>query len=58
LTADAVGLPVLAGPVEAAAIGNLLIQARAAGAVGGDLADLRALVARTQPLRRFEPSCG
>lgn len=58
LTADAVGLPVLAGPVEAAAIGNLLIQARAAGAVAGDLADLRALVARTQPLRRFEPSCG
>ncbi|HEU5357201.1 MAG TPA: rhamnulokinase family protein [Actinocrinis sp.] len=58
LTADAVGLPVLAGPVEAAAIGNLLVQARAAGPVGGDLADLRALVARTQPLRRFEPSCG
>jgi rhamnulokinase len=57
LTADAVGRPVLAGPVEAAAIGNLLIQARAAGAVTGDLADLRALVARTQPLRRFEPSC-
>jgi rhamnulokinase len=48
----------LAGPVEAAAIGNLLIQARAAGAIAGDLADLRALVARTQPVRRFEPSCG
>ena len=58
LTADAVGLPVLAGPVEAAAIGNLLIQARAAGAIEGDLADLRSLIARTQPLRRFEPSCG
>ncbi|HEV3170679.1 MAG TPA: rhamnulokinase family protein [Actinocrinis sp.] len=57
LTADAVGAPVIAGPVEAAAIGNLLIQARAAAAVSGDLADLRALVARTQPLRRFEPSC-
>lgn len=58
LTADAVGLPVLAGPVEAAAIGNLLVQARAAGAIAGDLAHLRALVASTQPLRRFEPSCG
>lgn len=58
LTADAAGLPVLAGPVEAAAIGNLLIQARAAGAVSGDLADLRALVAQSQPLRRFEPSHG
>ena len=56
LTADAVGVPVIAGPVEAAAIGNLLIQARAAGAVSGDLTVLRALVARTQPLRRFEPS--
>ena len=55
LTADAVGVPVIAGPVEATAIGNLLIQARAAGAVAGGLAQLRALVARTQPLRRFEP---
>jgi rhamnulokinase len=58
LTADAVGLPVIAGPAEAAAIGNLLVQARAAGAVSGGLEELRALVARTQALRRFEPSCG
>ncbi len=55
LTADAVGLPVVAGPAEAAAIGNLLVQARAAGAVRGGLDELRELVARTQPLRRFEP---
>jgi rhamnulokinase len=58
LTADAVGLPVIAGPAEAAAIGNLLVQARAAGAVSGGLEELRALVARTQTLRRFEPSSG
>ena len=61
LTADATGLPVIAGPVEAAAIGNLLIQARAAGVFGNGstgLPELRDLVARTQPLRRFEPSCG
>jgi rhamnulokinase len=54
LTARATGRPVLAGPVEATAIGNALIQARALGAVGGDLADLRALV-RTGPLTRYEP---
>ena len=45
LTADACGLPVLAGPVEATALGNVLVQARAAGAIGGDLAALRALSA-------------
>ncbi|TQM68607.1 rhamnulokinase [Actinomadura hallensis] len=55
LTADAAGLPVVAGPVEATALGNVLTQARAHGVVG-DLADARALVAATQPLRRWEPS--
>lgn len=46
LTADRSGRKVLAGPVEATAIGNVLVQARAAGLVGGSLEDLRALVAR------------
>ncbi|GAB3544888.1 rhamnulokinase [Actinopolyspora lacussalsi] len=54
LTADACGLPVVAGPTEATALGNVLIQARAHG-MAGDLSELRALVAATQPLRRFEP---
>lgn len=56
LTADACGLPVLAGPVEATALGNVLVQARALGAIDGDLARLRALIRATQPLTRYEPS--
>ncbi|MEO8262171.1 MAG: rhamnulokinase family protein [Pseudolysinimonas sp.] len=55
LTADAVGLPVIAGPVEATAIGNVLVQARALGFVTGDLETLRALVARAFPTIRYEP---
>lgn len=56
LTADACGLPVVAGPVEATALGNVLVQARAHGGLAGDLESLRALVRATQPLRRFEPA--
>src|SRR5690606_12783675 len=37
LTADRLGRPVLAGPVEATAIGNVLVQARAQGLVSGSL---------------------
>ncbi|MFE9443646.1 rhamnulokinase family protein [Streptomyces sp. NPDC006602] len=54
LTADACGLPVVAGPTEAAALGNVLVQARAHGLVG-DLAGMRGLLVRTQPLTRYEP---
>jgi rhamnulokinase len=56
LTADACGLPVVAGPAEAAAYGNVLVQARAAGAVRGGLAELRSLLRDTQPLRHYEPT--
>jgi rhamnulokinase len=55
LTADACGIPVEAGPVEAGALGNVLVQARALGAVGGDLAAMRGLIRATQPIRRHEP---
>ena len=54
-TADRSGLPVLAGPVEATAIGNVLVQARAVGLVTGDLETLRALVARTTQIVRYDP---
>ncbi len=56
LTADACGVPVLAGPVEAAALGNVLVQARALGEDLPDLAAMRALVRETQEVRRYEPS--
>jgi rhamnulokinase len=58
LTADACGLPVLAGPVEAAALGNVLVQARAAGVVPGGLAELRALLRQTQDVRLHLPTPG
>ena len=61
LTADATGLPVLAGPSEAAALGNVLVQARAllreqGSADLADLAEMRALIRRTHELHRFEPT--
>jgi rhamnulokinase len=55
--ADVTGLPVIAGPVEATALGNLLVQLIALGAVE-DLAQARAVVqASAGPeIRRVEPS--
>jgi rhamnulokinase len=58
LTADACGLPVIAGPVEAAALGNALVQARAGGALSGGLPELRALLRRTQDVVRYRPTPG
>ena len=41
LTADACRRPVVAGPVEATALGNVVVQARTLGAMSGDLPTLR-----------------
>ncbi|MFN8858001.1 MAG: FGGY-family carbohydrate kinase, partial [Planctomycetaceae bacterium] len=53
-TADACGRPVVAGPVEATALGNVLVQARTSGAVGS-LAEMRAVVRQSTVLRTYEP---
>jgi rhamnulokinase len=59
LTADALGLPVIAGPAEATALGNALVQARALGAAPGSLDGMRAFL-RSGDVRltRYEPSGG
>jgi rhamnulokinase len=55
LTANATGLEVLAGPVEATAIGNLVVQARTAGVLSGTLENLRSLIARNFEIKSFQP---
>lgn len=54
-TADRSGRVVLAGPVEATAIGNVLVQGRTVGALTGGLEDLRRLVAVTHAPVEFRP---
>jgi rhamnulokinase len=54
-TADACQRPVLAGPVEATAMGNLLTQIRADGELGS-LAEMRAVVRASSSVERYEPS--
>lgn len=54
-TADACDRPVVAGPVEATAMGNLLTQARADGEIGS-LAEMREVVRASSTVQRYEPS--
>jgi rhamnulokinase len=55
LTAEATGLPVVAGPVEGTAMGNLLIQARAMGALSGDLKALRQVAIASSDFGHYSP---
>jgi rhamnulokinase len=53
-TANACGRPVIAGPVEATALGNVLVQARASGAVS-TLSEMRSIVRASSTLKHYEP---
>jgi rhamnulokinase len=53
-TADSCQRPVVAGPVEATVLGNVLLQARASGEISS-LADLRAIVRDSCEVRTYEP---
>ncbi|MFA6449138.1 MAG: rhamnulokinase [bacterium] len=55
MTADSTGLPVLAGPVEATAIGNIIVQAQALGHIGS-LGEARAIVRRSFEMHEYEPA--
>jgi len=57
LTADATGRPVVAGPDEATASGNVLVQAMAKGLVGS-LAEARGIVRASYKLLEYEPREG
>ena len=54
-TADATGLPVVAGPAEATAVGNILVQAMAMGCVSSP-AEMRAIIRESFELRTYEPA--
>ena len=53
-TANAIGIPVVAGPSEATAIGNVMIQAMAAGEAT-DVAGMRRLIHSSIPLKTYQP---
>ncbi|MGK8506656.1 rhamnulokinase [Nocardia asiatica] len=55
LLADHAGIPVLAGPVEATSLGNILVQARTHGLLHGDVDALRTEVATAYPPQRYLP---
>ena len=54
MTADSIGIPVLTGPVEGTAIGNIMLQAKAAGLVGNRF-DMRRMIAQSIEMKTYIP---
>ena len=54
MTADSIGIPVLTGPVEGTAIGNIMLQAKAAGLVGNRF-DMRRMIAQSIEMKTYMP---
>ena len=57
MTCNALGIPVVAGPAECTAIGNVMLQAKTAGRVA-DISAMRQLIAESVELSHFEPKDG
>ena len=55
MTADALGVRVLAGPQEGTALGNIMLQAKANGGVG-DIWDMRHVIAQSITLKEYQPN--
>ena len=53
--ADALQMPVIAGPQEGTALGNALVQVRAAGLVQS-LQEMRAIIANSIELKEYQPN--
>lgn len=54
MTADAIGMPVIAGPVECTALGNVMLQAKAAGIVGS-IEEMRRIIRNSVDIREYKP---
>lgn len=53
-TADSLGVPVLAGPVEATAVGNIMMQMKAIGKVK-DICEMREIISKAIPMVKYSP---
>ena len=55
MAADSIGIPVITGPVEGTAIGNIMMQAKAAGLVG-DMYEMRRIIADSIEMNTYMPT--